>query len=133
LFAVRIQDNAPSSGFAGSLRALGDGVLGSLQERVELLSIELQEEKLRVIQTLAWIAAAMFLGALALIFASATLVYLFWESGRLFALVGLTVCYTVATIAAVIRLRRFLARLPVPFEATLDELKRDRECIRDER
>jgi uncharacterized membrane protein YqjE len=40
-------DSAP--GFLGSFRALGEGLLASAQDRVELVSLELQEEKLRLI------------------------------------------------------------------------------------
>ena len=39
-------DPAPStpSGLFASFRALGDGLIASLQDRVELFSVELQEE-----------------------------------------------------------------------------------------
>src|SRR5437773_8897902 len=61
---------AQPSGIVGSLHTLSDGLVASVQDRLELLSIELQEEKFRLIQALIWIGAAMFMGALALAFAS---------------------------------------------------------------
>ncbi len=121
---------APRSGLLGSLRDLGDGLLGSVQERLELVSIELQEEKLRLIQTFIWISAAVFAGLLAVVFASLTLVYLFWESARLAVLGGLTVFYGGVLVAVVLGFRRYLARQPKPFAATLHELGEDRACIR---
>ena len=102
------------------------------RDRLELLSLEVQEEKFRVIQTLIWISAAILLGTLALAFASLTLVYLFWETARLAVLAGLTGFYLAATIGIVVGLRRFLSRQPRPFAATLEEFEQDHECIRKE-
>ena len=121
--------NDSSPGLLNSLRRFGGGLLATVQDRVELVSLELQEEKLRLIQTFIWISAAIFASAMALTFASLTLVYLFWESARLAVLGGLTVLYAGAAVAIIITLRRFLARQPRPCAATIEELKQDRECI----
>ena len=111
------------------MRALGDGLIASVQDRLELFSLELQEEKFRLIQTFIWISAAIFTGMMALGFASLTLVYLFWESARLAVLGGLTLFYAGALLAIVISFRRYVARQPKPFAATLHEIKEDRACI----
>lgn len=122
--------SAPS-GLFESFRALGDGLIASLQDRVELFSVELQEEKFRLIRTFVWISAAIFTGMMAVTFASLTLVYFFWDSARLGVLGGLTLLYTGIAVAIVIALRRFLARQPRPFAATLQEIEQDRACIRN--
>lgn len=113
-----------------SLRTLGDGLVAGLQDRIELFSLELQEEKFRLIQTFLWISAAVFTAMMTLVFASLTVVYFFWASARLTVLGGLTALYGGAMVAAIIALRRYLARQPVPFAATRQELKEDRACIR---
>ena len=118
-----------SPGFLGSFRVLGDHLLASLQARIELVSIELQEEKFRLIQTCLWIGAALFAGAMALTFASLTLVYLFWDTARLAVLTGLTLFYTTGAVVIIIAFRRYLARQPRPFAATIEELQEDRACI----
>ena len=120
-----------SEGFIGSLRTLGDGLVVSVKERLTLFSIELQEEKFRLIQTFVWISAAIFTGMMTITFASLTLVYLFWESARLAVLGGLTTLYAGALVAIIVAFRRYLARQPKPFAATLDELAVDRTCIRN--
>jgi len=120
----------PRRGFADSLRALGDGLFASVQQRLELFSIELQEEKFRLVQTFIWISAAVFSGIMAIAFASLTLVYLFWESARLAVLVGLTIAYAGALVWIIVAFRAFLARQPRPFAATLQEIGEDRTCIR---
>jgi len=124
--------SSASPGFLHSVRALADSMLATVQDRMELVSVELQEEKHRLIQVFIWISAAIFTGVMAITFASITLVYLFWESARLAALGGLTLLYTAAVVAIVIAFRRHLARQPRPFAATLAEIKTDRACIRTE-
>lgn len=124
---------ARSPGFVGSLRALCEGVLAGVQDRLGLLSIELQEEKFRVVQTLIWIGALFFASGLALAFASLALVYLFWESARLAVLAILAGGYAVTALALALGFRRFLARQPRPFQASLEELDQDRTCIRKDR
>lgn len=115
----------------GALRTLGDGLLASGQERLELFSVELQEEKFRLIQIFIWISAAFVAGVMAITFASITLVYLFWDTARLAVLGGLTVFYSATLIVCIIAFRRYLARQPEPFAATLHEIGEDRECIRN--
>lgn len=116
-------------GLLSSLRVLGDNLLAGAQERVELASLELQEEKFRLVQTLIWMSGAIFAVAMTLAFASLTLVYLFWESARLTVLAALTAGYATGAIATVVGFRRYLAHQPRPFSATSDELRQDRACI----
>jgi uncharacterized membrane protein YqjE len=119
------------AGFLHSLRSLGDGLLATMQDRLELFSVELQEEKFRLIQTFLWISAVVFTGTMAITFASLTLVYLFWASVRLAVLGGLAVFYAGALVTIIIALRRFIARQPSPFSATRQEIGEDRACIRN--
>lgn len=118
-------------GFLAALRTLGDGLLGGVQARLQLLAVELQEEKFRLIQVFIWISAAVFTGMMAITFASLTLVYWFWESARLAVLGGLTILYAGALAAIIISFRRYLTRQPRPFAATLEEMAEDRACIRN--
>jgi uncharacterized membrane protein YqjE len=120
------------AGFLSSLRSLGDGLLAMAHDRLELFSVELQEEKFRLILTFAWISAAVFMAMMAIAFASLTLVYLFWESARLAVLGGLAVFYSGAFVVIIISFRRFIARQPSPFSATRREIEKDRTCIRNE-
>jgi uncharacterized membrane protein YqjE len=121
-----------SSGLLNALRKLGGSLVGTVHDRIELLSVEVQEEKFRLIRLFVSISAAIFAGIMALTFASITVVYLFWESARMTVLVGLTVTYSGALVWILIALRRYLARQPKPFAGTIQELKEDRECFRTE-
>ena len=121
-----------STGLLRSLRSLGDGLLESLQRRLELFTVELQEEKYRLIQTLIWISATVFTRMIAITFVSLTLVYLFWETARLAVLGGLAVFYCGELVVIVFAFGRYLARQPHPFSATLKEIGEDRACIQTE-
>src|SRR3954467_14163593 len=90
-----------SSGLLGSLRGFADGLLGSVHDRVELLSIELHEEKHRLGQILILVSAIVFSALLAVIFASFALVVWLWDTARLPVLVGLAIAYTVALVVTI--------------------------------
>lgn len=119
-----------TAGYLHALRSFADGLLASVQHRLKLFTVELQEEKFRLIQIFVWISSVVFTGMMAITFASLTLVYFFWESARLAVLGGLTVAYTGALVGAIFAFRRFIARQPDPFAETLQQIEEDRECIR---
>lgn len=123
--------SSSSPGFVKSLASLGESLLGALQERLELVSIELAEEKYRFVRLVIWLGAAVFAGGMALTFATLTIVYLLWDSARLAALIGFTVLYGGALAWVVTMLRRQFIHQPKPFEATLGSLAEDRSCIRN--
>lgn len=125
-----METGLPPPGFVRSLQNLGDALLDSAQDRLRLFAVELQEEKLRLVQILLFTAAAVLAGIMALTFASLTLAYLFWESHRLAVLGGLTAFYLAALGAIAFAFRRFLKRQMPPFAATLEEFKNDRACFR---
>jgi uncharacterized membrane protein YqjE len=121
-----------STGLLDTLRSFAASLLSNAHNRVELFSLELQEEKFRLIQVFVWISATVFAAAMAVAFASITLVYLFWESARLAVLGGLTVFYVATLVVLLIAFRRYLKQQPRPFSATLGELQQDRTCIHPE-
>lgn len=126
-----MDERAPAStGLLGSIRGLADGLLGSAQERLELLSIELHEEKFRAIQLFVWISAAVFAAILAITFVSLALVFAFWETARLAVLSGFALFYTGAFFVLLSYVRKFVRQQPRPFQGTLSELSQDRACIR---
>ncbi len=118
-----------SVGFLGALRKLCEGLIVGAEQRIALLSAELQEEKLRLIQIFFWISAVVFSGMMAVAFASLLLVYIFWEYARLWVLGGLALFYAGVFLAVLLAFRRFIDRQPQPFAATISELTEDRACI----
>lgn len=125
--------STPSSpGFIKSLAGLGDNLLGAFQERIELVSLEVAEEKHRLVRLLIGVSAAVFAAVMAMSFVTLTVVYLLWDTARLAALGGFALLYAGALVWIVIAVRRMLSREPKPFEATIESLTEDRECIRNQ-
>ncbi|HEY0947100.1 MAG TPA: phage holin family protein, partial [Opitutaceae bacterium] len=106
--------NGPG-GLVDALRNLGDNLIAGVEERMRLLSLELQEEKFRLVQTLIWISASMITTVLALAFISLALVYAFGEEARLLVIGVLALVYSAACLTCVWLLRRLLLRQPRPF------------------
>src|SRR5688572_17536521 len=90
------------SGLLGSLRGFADGLMGSVQDRIELLSVELHEEKHRLIQIAIWISAIVLLASLAIIFASVAVLIVFWDTARVAVAVTLACAYAAGLIAVVL-------------------------------
>ena len=125
---------APASGsvgLLGSLRGFADGLLSSAHDRLQLLTVELHEEKYRLIQILIWISAIVMLAFLTIAFVSFAIVVMLWETARLAAVCAMAGAYLVALTATVLAFRRYLKTQPKPFAGTLRELRADRECIRE--
>lgn len=121
---------SPAQGLLHSVRDLADGLVASGRDRLALLSVEFQEEKFRLIQHFVWLAAIFFSALLAVGFLSLTIVYCCQGTARLVALVVLTAAYGAALLLICLGARRHFAREARPFAATLEELTRDRACIR---
>ncbi len=115
-------------GLYQSLRRLGDTVLAILQNRLELVGVELREEQYRVIEALVLAGMLVFLSVLTVVFLTLTVVALFWEY-RVYILAGFGLLYASGTILMLLALKKRLHTWPIPFGATIEEIKKDRECL----
>lgn len=113
-----------------SARAFGANLLASVHDRIELLSVELQEEKFRLLELFVWISVGVFAGVMAATFVTLTLVYLFWETARIAVLATFALLYSGTAIWVARAIRDALRRQPRPLEATLGELTADQSCLR---
>lgn len=119
-----------SAGLAGLLKAIASNLAAITRGRLELISLELQEERHRLIQGLIWASAAIFSGAMAFIMINVTVVYLFWENARLAVLITLTLFYTFLLAGIAVGFRRYLKQQRPPFADTIGEFQKDYECFR---
>ncbi|MFH1067360.1 MAG: phage holin family protein [bacterium] len=122
-------------GLLATGRRLLDNGLALLQTRVELFSVEWQEEKQRVIAALIWASAALFLSAMALTVATFAIVFLVWESreARSIALIGVTLFYFFAALFSGLMLKKKLRETCAPFMDSLREIRKDRQCLDSQR
>jgi len=98
----------------------------TLQTRLELFAVELQEEKARLLGLVLYGAVALILLAIGIVFLALFLTVLLWDSNRLLALGVFTALFLAGgglALTLALRLARSESRL---FAASLAELERDR-------
>jgi uncharacterized membrane protein YqjE len=118
-------DGDPRPGLFGSLRQLLDSTLQLAQVRLALLGNELEEQKLRLTQGLVLSVLGVALLAVAAILLCGFVVVLFWEH-RLAALAMLALLFGGAGAALLVHGGRRVRGAGAMFQASLEELARDR-------
>ncbi|WP_300724367.1 phage holin family protein [Pseudomonas sp.] len=121
--------NEESDSPRSSPRRLGAAFLGLLHSHVELLGIELQEQKARTVSLLLFAGLALVFGLLLLIGLSALVLIMVWDTYRLAGIIGLCVFYALAAVFCGLRLKSAVFDESSPFNATLEELAKDRERL----
>ena len=124
------QSEAPAGGLLTHIRRLAVTLLSTLQNRIELIGLELQEEKVWLIQTLLWVAAAVFFCGFACALVTLTLVWLCPPPARPYVLIILCLVYIGLATAACRGLRRQLLEKPPVLNDTVAELKKDIQWLR---
>ena len=118
-----------AAGLLDSVKALLSTLVGIAHTRLELLSVDLQEELGRVAVLLLWGALALFFAFLGIVFLGLVIVIAMWDDHRLLAsglLAGLFLA--LAIVAGVVVSARLSAK-PRAFDATLGELAKDRDHL----
>lgn len=114
-----------SAGLLESLKRLTGTLLAIVQTRLELLSNELEEERLRIRQMFFYGSVAVFFFAMSIMLLTVFVVVLFWDSYRLLVLGVLTAVFLVAGILAWNVLRRVSRERSKLFSFSLAELSDD--------
>lgn len=102
--------------------------VGALRNRGELLLVEWQQEKARLIELLVLAIGLLFLGLMALLLLTATIIFLFPEEYRRHAAGGFTLLYLAGAVWAFFAIRSSIRQQP--FAETLNQVKKDGEAIR---
>jgi uncharacterized membrane protein YqjE len=121
---------ASATGLFGSVRALFATLVAIGHTRLELLSVEIQEEVERTAAMLVWSIAALLTGLATLLMLSAAVV-LWVEPPRRWVAAGmLALVFLAACVAAAIQARSRMMLKPRPFDATLSQLEKDRDMLK---
>ncbi|HXX86778.1 MAG TPA: phage holin family protein [Casimicrobiaceae bacterium] len=123
-------DSQRSGGISGALARLTGSLIALLRTRLELATVEFDEERERTKEMLLLAVCAALLGMFALLFASLFVIAYFWDSNRLAAVGAVTVFYVVLAMAVCARMKQRLRDKPTPFAATLSELEQDAASLR---
>jgi len=117
------------SGFSGAAGQFGGIAAQMLQDRLELLGLELREAKIHLVQALLLACMGVVFSLLGLLLLVLTGVYLLAPEWRVYGLAAAAAASIVAGIAVFIVLLRLLARKPLAFDQSLNELKKDTTCF----
>lgn len=122
-----------SGGLLASLRRLLAHGLETFQVRVELLAVELEQEKQRLFDALLWAVLALLLLGIGLLLAVGLLLMLFWDGYRLAVLAGLSLSFLLGAVGVAALARRRLCAPHGMLPDTRAELARDLDALRPPR
>jgi uncharacterized membrane protein YqjE len=120
---------ATENGQLGSAsKRLAERLLVSGENRLELFLLELEEERNRFLRALGLVLGVAIFGLLAGVSLTVVIVVFFWHVSPVVALVMLTTLYSAISFFLYRRfalLKRDWRMLP----ATLDQIRKDRQCL----
>jgi uncharacterized membrane protein YqjE len=116
-------------GLVSLIRKIGITAFSSLENRAELLAIELREENIRVVELFIWGLAACFLAMMFLIVGTFTVIYLFPQEYRVYPAIGFCLLYLVGAVLALLNLKALAKNASTPFSDSIGEIKKDAEWL----
>lgn len=121
----------PAARVSGPLRRLGASLFALGRIRLELLAIEIQEEKERVAEFLLWSVLTGLMLGFGAVFVALFVTVALWDTYRLPALGVSALLFVSLAAVGVVRLRR-LARGggSVPFQSSIAEMREDSAALR---
>lgn len=120
-----MEGSEPPSGFLAGFRRIAETVLSTLQNRVELIAVELQEEKVWFLNTLLRAAATIFFSVFAVMLLTVMIVLLFPEAARPYVLAVFCLMFGSLAVSMWLGLRKWVTERPPPLDDTVSELKKD--------
>lgn len=117
------------AGLFASLKGLFGTSLALVQNRAQLLGVELAEERLRLLSLLTYGAIALVCLSAGLVFLAVFLTVLLWDTHRVLALGVFSALFLGAGIATLLMAINYAKAGSTLFKASLAELARDRETL----
>jgi uncharacterized membrane protein YqjE len=121
-----------AAGLSDAIFRLGGTVVALLRSRLELATVEFEEERESATELLVLVLCCVLLGLFALLFASLFVIAWYWDTYRMWAIGGVTLFYIALAVATFLRLQQRRRDKPAPFSATLAELGNDVSSLRRE-
>jgi uncharacterized membrane protein YqjE len=132
-FEADEQSENESLGLFASLRALLRRVIALLQTRAELFTTELEEEVTRLIALLIWSFVGVQCAIIGLTFVAVAVVLFIPEQYRAWIAGGIAVLFLGIAAAGGIFIKKIVGAKARPFDATLRELAKDRDRLKERR
>lgn len=115
---------------APSLRRLADSLYGLAHARLELVGIELADEKERALGLALTAIGMMVFVMMTFISLNLLIAAIFWDNYRWEAMAALVLIYAGLAAGGIWKLRKLLRESPNPFASTLAELDKDRAMLK---
>ncbi|SRR6266436_9716343 len=110
-------------GFIAQFRKIGRTALGALQNRGELLAVELQEENARITEILVCAIATAMLAMAGVLLLTVTIILLFPADLRIYAFGGFTALYLIGALVALFNVKALLKH--EPFAESISQVRKD--------
>ena len=124
-----MSDSTPNTGgWLEPFRRIGESFLALMRSRFELFAVELQEEKLRLLNLLLWLAVGAALGFAGVFLAIVALAFWLWYLVGPLGLVALALACLAAAVGIIAGIRSKIQTGPGPFAQTVAEFRKDAEC-----
>lgn len=124
-----MSDSPPEEGLFAQLRRTLATLITLGQTRLELASVEIEEQIEFAAGVLLWSIAAIFFGSLAVLVLALAIVIAFWDTHRLLVALLVTGAFAGIALGAALAVRARIRRRPRLLTASLGELKRDAESL----
>jgi uncharacterized membrane protein YqjE len=119
-----------SGGLFASLQNLTGTLLSIVQTRLELMRVEIEEGRQRLIELLGIAFLALFCLSLGVVLLTILIVVIFWDTHRVLTLALLTGSFLLIGGILWLKTLSALNRMPRMFEASLAEILRDRQGLK---
>jgi len=121
--------SSQQAGLFGSLKTLAATLLGIGRTRLELLSSEIEEQRVWLSSILLWALLALFCAAMGIVLVTLLILVVFWDTHRLLTLFILAFLFLlVAIYSSRVALGKAQAK-PKLFSTSLTELSKDQEQL----
>lgn len=116
-------------GLFDSLRAMLATLVTLAHTRLELVTVEIEQEVQRLTGIVLWAIVGIFCGGLAVLMLAMTIVIAFWDGHRLLAAGLVTLLFVLVAVGAGLVVRHRLRTRPRLLAATIGELQRDARAL----
>ncbi len=110
---------------SGTVRRLGASLLALGRIRLELLAIEVQEEKDRIASLLLWAVLTALMAGFGAVLVALFITVALWDTHRLAALGVAALLFVGLAVFGAWRVRRLVSQSSAPFHASIAELRKD--------
>jgi uncharacterized membrane protein YqjE len=124
----------PQSGerVSGPVRRLGASLIALGRIRLELLAIELHEEKARVSELLLWSVLTALMVGFGAVFVAVLVTVALWDTHRVAALGASALLFIALAAVGAMRLRRLVSGGSTLFQSSIAELREDSAALRQD-